>query len=248
MLAAGILAIGFMLIMTLWPAGMKMTAMSTERVIGQIVADEAFAKMRLYGFDAGSPNWPNDPNTQSVKYTAVAGLGFEHDNYEEARYPSTGVFSQDDKKYCWSALLRQVGPSSYQATVFVSRLADRGAKYPESSISPNSQWRPMPIAIGRDISDAILDDGMIGMDTSLVDEYLAKYVNDGSIIVDGQTGKIMRVMERDLYLLTLADKIDENMLGNEFWVVPSRYKAAGTPPKVGGRCPCISVFQRVIDF
>lgn len=260
MFAAGILAIGFMLILTLWPAGIKLTAISTERVIGTIVADEAFAKIRLYGLDMSSVYWPVDAaapgkidTKQSVKYMDVAGVGFEHDDYEETRYPSVdGV--DIDKKYCWSALVRHIAQNSYQVTVFVSRLVGDVAEYPvyDADLGTwSTYWRPVPIAIMRDNSDSIIGElvSEIDMDSSQVDADLAAYVNSRSIIVDGLSGKRMRVMERDLYKLAIAKDIEEDVLGDEFWVIPSQYKSDGTTvPKVSGRCPCVSVFQQTIDF
>ena len=49
LLAAGILMIGFMMIAGTLPVGVKLTAMGTERTIGAVAADEAFAKVRLFG-------------------------------------------------------------------------------------------------------------------------------------------------------------------------------------------------------
>ena len=48
-MAAGILAIGFAFIAGMFPVGVKLTAIATEQTIAPIVADEATAKIRLYG-------------------------------------------------------------------------------------------------------------------------------------------------------------------------------------------------------
>ena len=49
LLAAGILTVGFILIAGTLPVGVKLTAMGTQRTIGAVAADEAFAKIQLYG-------------------------------------------------------------------------------------------------------------------------------------------------------------------------------------------------------
>ena len=51
LMAAGILAIGFMLIATIFPVGLKLTTMATERTVAGVVLDEAFAKIRIFGVD-----------------------------------------------------------------------------------------------------------------------------------------------------------------------------------------------------
>ena len=256
MMAAGILAVGFMLIMTLWPAGMKLTAISTERVVGKVVADEAFAKIRLYGLDMSSPYWPvypPDPTDppMSVVYRDVAGVGFDHDDYEETRYPSADG-ADIEKKYCWSALVRQVGPTSFQVTVFISRLIDGSAEYPafdEVSVGWTSEQLPVPVPVSFErvfdsAGDVIPDEIEISGG-----EVLEAYVNRrGVTIVEDGTGGLMRVLERDEARLILAGDIADDLPGR-FWVVPPKCKGAvAEPPEVGGRCPCISVFQRVIEF
>jgi hypothetical protein len=54
LMAAGILVVGFLLIAGTFPVGIKLTALSTERTIGVVAAEEAMAKIHLFG---------KDPNT-----------------------------------------------------------------------------------------------------------------------------------------------------------------------------------------
>ncbi|MCK5565174.1 MAG: hypothetical protein KAJ07_07995 [Planctomycetes bacterium] len=51
LMAAGILAIGFMLIAMIFPVGIKLTASATEKTIGVVAAKEAEAKLKLYAGD-----------------------------------------------------------------------------------------------------------------------------------------------------------------------------------------------------
>ena len=57
LIATGIMAIGLVMVATIFPVGVKLTSMSTERTIGAVVADEAFAKIQLYGL-RDFVNWP----------------------------------------------------------------------------------------------------------------------------------------------------------------------------------------------
>ena len=51
LIAAGILVIGLMMILGTFPVGIKLTAVSTERTIGVVAANEAFDKVQLYGIN-----------------------------------------------------------------------------------------------------------------------------------------------------------------------------------------------------
>lgn len=70
------------------------------------------------------------------------------------------------------------------------------------------------------------------------------FVNDGSTIVDDQTGQIYRVVERQPYPkdnVIVLDRVWEGPVEPfRVWVVP--------PPDNGGRYPCIGVYQKVIMF
>jgi prepilin-type N-terminal cleavage/methylation domain-containing protein len=49
LIAMGIMAIGLVMVATVFPVGVKLTSLASERAIGAVVADEAFAKIQLYG-------------------------------------------------------------------------------------------------------------------------------------------------------------------------------------------------------
>ena len=51
-MSAGILAIGFVLIAGAFPVGARLTGIATERSIAAVAADEAFAKIQLYGLNS----------------------------------------------------------------------------------------------------------------------------------------------------------------------------------------------------
>ena len=75
------------------------------------------------------------------------------------------------------------------------------------------------------------------------------FFNDGSVIMDDETGRVYRVLERYRYSNTdpvrdrtvlLDRRWDESNAPDRVWVVP--------PPIGGGRYPCIAIYQRVIGF
>ncbi|MHC4501220.1 MAG: hypothetical protein ACYS21_19155, partial [Planctomycetota bacterium] len=74
-------------------------------------------------------------------------------------------------------------------------------------------------------------------------------------IVDDATGQIYRVLGRGMN----GDPENEIVLDRDWegavlpvlafvWVVPPAVTSAGPPVRVGGRNPCIGIYQRVISF
>jgi type II secretory pathway pseudopilin PulG len=217
LLAVGTLAVGMIFVAGVFPVAIHFTTIATERTISAVVADEAFSKVRLFGLDFGAPNWPADPTAACVDFRYVAGMVVVDDDFA---YPSTADVMQ--KKYYWSALCRRVrvGSPDVQVTVFVCRKAG-------PDFSP-----PVPVSVSPGPSNRELQ---IGGDKRLI--------NDGYTIVDDQTGRIYRVLERypsnDTVIL-----LDRDWEGpgapSWVWAVP--------PPASGGRYPCIAVYQKVIEF
>ncbi|MBW8036730.1 MAG: prepilin-type N-terminal cleavage/methylation domain-containing protein, partial [Planctomycetes bacterium] len=197
MISAGILAVGFVLIAGAFSVGVKLTATATERTIGLAAAEEAFAKIRLYGVDAFDGDWPG--GSKSVRYSLVANFGINLDLYiadfsaaadpaaamkaaydrasEEYNYPSTHLV--DRKKYRWSALCRDLGGNQLQVTVFVCRLTGLGIIYPNvdrngrlvDDPDPLTTEYPTALRMKRDMAapadPAELTDNIINIDVSL---------------------------------------------------------------------------------
>jgi len=261
-MAAGILAIGFVFIAGMFPVGVKLTALSTEQTIAPIVADEAIAKIKLYGKLYNELD--NEPNlVDELEIAAGLGNGYvdladalpgipngEPCEIDEFAYPSAEI-NPEPKKYHWSALCGLLSDGNVHVTVFVSRKAGAGARYraPNSDYTQadygqvasepvDGDW-PVPVKVGiQEVAPRRLRIIEIDEDS---EERL--YINDGSKIVDDTwPWQIYRVLER------YASAPDEIMLDEEWeglatghvWVVP---------PAVGsGRNPCIAVYQTVIGF
>jgi hypothetical protein len=224
LLAVGTLAIGMIFISGTFLTGIHFSTISTERTIAAVVADEAFAKVRVYGIiDLADPNLAVNQQARFELLSLIPGVEFA--------YPSTGTSAE--KHYYWSALCRPVysGPDNrlMQVTVFVSR------KLGETTTFEGGAARPVPVQVPVT--------GAIG-DRILTITGDIQFINDGYTIVENGTGNIYRVVERGAdpafpEQITLAeDKPWQG--GDSVWVIP--------PPVGGGRYPCIGIYQKLIRF
>jgi hypothetical protein len=220
LLSVATLAIGMSFIAGVFPVAIYLVTVSTERTTAAIVADEAFAKIELYKVDS---TWLSSaPTNTCVDYNDVSLV---RPNSDEYFYPSTATGSAG-KQYCWSALCRSVGARDVQVTVFVCRKVGGG-------IVPIS---PQPVGVSQ-ISGKLRELSIKG-DKSLI--------NDGYTLVENSTGDIYRVLERysspDNVILLDKQWNPANIYSSPYtiWVVPL--------PQLGGRYPCVGVFQKVIRF
>ena len=80
LLAVGTLAIGMIFIGGTFLTGIYFATISTERTIAAVAADEAFAKIKLYGINLTDPNLVLDQLTPLEALNTIAA--------EEFAYPS----------------------------------------------------------------------------------------------------------------------------------------------------------------
>jgi hypothetical protein len=201
LLAVGILAVGMLFIAGVFPVSVHFTTIAAERTIAATVADEAFAKIKLYGI--------SDANLSYVSqnlYENVSGVSIP--SYEFA-YPSVPTADITSKKYWWSAVCRRISPSDVQVTVFVCRKVGV------------SGGRPVAVRV-----PVVLNAGVLQI-TNVPDRRL---INDGYTIVDNETGGIYRVLERYGTLPNPESlRLDKLWQGsaNAVWVVPPPSSAGG---------------------
>ncbi|MHC4728535.1 MAG: type IV pilus modification PilV family protein [Planctomycetota bacterium] len=226
LLAVGTLAIGMIFIGGTFLTGIYFATISTERTIAAVAADEAFAKIRVYGVNLTDPNLVVDQLTPLEALNTIAA--------DEYAYPSITSLAQ--KQYYWSALCRQVSsdPTNrlVQVTVFVSR------KVGNSTMYPGGFQRPAPIKV--DVSTITGAGNENNLTINIAGEEI--FINGGSTIADNQTGRLYRVLRRDPVApnIILLDRPWLEGPNSSVWVVP--------PPVGGGRYPCIAIYQRVIRF
>ena len=269
LIATGIMAIGLVMVATIFPVGMKLTGMSAERSVAAVTADEAFAKIQLYGL-RDFANWPvTDPNVECSDYSYVTSYagpdnvwnsGDESALEKEFLYPSAELSLPETHKYHWSALCRRTGENDVQVTVFVTRKSFSGLSY--YGYDPtvpdwltDYSW-PVPVKVDLIRADSKTleidtagDWGAVALD----------FFDDGFTIVDDQTGNIYRILEmKDVYSGGVAGT-DGNLdiILYDDWAgdldSPPAYPVTTqvwvVPPGVGSsRYPCVGVFQRVIRF
>jgi hypothetical protein len=225
LLAVGTLAIGMIFISGTFLTGIYLSTIATERTIAAIVADEAFAKIKLYGIDPADTDLDYD---QLVSFEMLNPI-----DANEFTYPSTET--EFDKQYYWSALCRRVSsdPNNrlVQVTVFISRKVGSGTRYPGGATKPTPVQVSISMASGA--GDEELTISVSGEES---------FINDGCTIVDNQTGQIYRVVQRyaNAPNTIRLDRAWQGGSTGSVWVIP--------PPIGGGKNPCIAVYQKVIGF
>jgi len=226
LMAVGILSIGMMLIATMFPVGIYLTTVATERTMASIVADEAFAKIKLYGIGS--------PSSVVSDYNAIAGLTI---NSTEFSYPSVDP-AMAVRQYYWSALCIETDPvvNEYQVTVFVARKTSPALTYPDPLIFANSIGRPRLINI-------VVSAGPASNELTISNATYARYVNPPAAVLDNATGTIYRVIDRKEVAGNPVVTIDRNWTGalpGLIWLIP--------PPQAGGKNAGIEVYQTIMRF
>jgi prepilin-type N-terminal cleavage/methylation domain-containing protein len=105
LLSVGVLSIGMIFVAGVFPVGIHYTTIATERTKAAIVADEAFAKIKLYQ-DKIKFSALDDSKLEDFNDVLETGIKFDAKEYA---YPS--VYSDESEKYYyWSALCRLKEP------------------------------------------------------------------------------------------------------------------------------------------
>ncbi len=174
LLAMGVLAVGMIFVAGVFPVGIHFTTIATERTIAVVVADEAFAKIRLYAIGDPAKNLPgnDDIDLGELEYDELKPDGdvdfndifpaIEDSNSNEFVYPSTGT-DTTRKQYCWSALCRRADADPIsrlvQVIVFVCRKTGPGLEYyrPDPIGGGEVAW-PVPVKVEVKIINSIESD------------------------------------------------------------------------------------------
>ncbi|UCC98782.1 MAG: hypothetical protein JSW66_02585 [Phycisphaerales bacterium] len=226
LLAVATLAIGMIFIGGTFFAGIHFTTLATERTIAAVVADEAFAKIRLYGINPTDPALATD---QLVRFAALNPIASD-----EFLYPSTNT--PGERQYCWSALCRPVDAGSgnrlVQVTVFVGR------KVGSSTTYAGGATQPVPVQVGVAAVSGAGHQNKLAITTPGEQPF----IDGGSTIVDNRTGRLYRVVQRDPDApdTIVLDRVWQGAVADSVWVV--------APPVGGGRYPCIAIYQKLISF
>ena len=180
LLATGILGVGLILIAMVFPVGIKLTGVATERTIGVIAANEAVAKVQLWGLPpfadwtaaAGTPAPTVFPHTRCAEYLPLLNYAYRTApspawpkdlTWEEFLYPSVSIpAGQEAQKYHWSALCYGVSDQEVLLTVFVTRTITTGMRYYEQkyvliandyTLGADGVW-PSPVLVSLQVNAA----------------------------------------------------------------------------------------------
>ena len=226
LLAVGTLAIGMTFVSGTFLAGVYLSTVATERTIAAVVADEAFAKVELYGLD---PQSTTLSTTEQVPFSLLNPIPLE-----EFAYPSTK--SSADKQYFWSAICRPMYAGNtnriVQVTVFISRKVGHG-------LFPGDSEIPVPVSVGVSSVTGVGNENKLIIDNATNQQ---TFINAGATVVANSTGRLYRVLERDASAqntISLDQPWQEGTTGS-VWVVP--------PPVGSDRYPCVAVYQKEIRF
>jgi prepilin-type N-terminal cleavage/methylation domain-containing protein len=243
LIAVGILSVGMAFVAGVFPAGIYLTTIATERTIAAVAADEAFAKIRIYDVNLASAPWPSSvpPAVQCVDFNEVSSVVIDPNEFA---YPSTDT--SDSKQYYWSALCRRVAPDPnrlVQVTVFVCRKVSPNLEYLAPPAGSGTVAWPMPYRVNVSGTTG-------GNELTITTSGEKTYINDGYTIVDDATGRIYRVLERykNPDNIILLDGRWEGTSGDVWVVPPPVIWNPPNPPLTHGRYPCIAVYQKVIRF
>lgn len=244
-MAVGTLAIGLTFIAGTLMTGITFSAFSTERTIASVAAEEAFAKVRIFGLD---PNHADLKTDGFAAYEQLVTLPAGEMSYPSIREEATG-------QYSWAVIVRRVADGSdlVQCTAFVSRQTGGNSSYwvretGASGSQLKSSDLPRPVCVNVVQSTGLAVDEITIQDAVTADTTDERmFASNGSILVDDATGQIYRVLERS------ADqpgriKLDRPWAGGALtssaggwvWVVP--------PAATGGRNPGIAVYQEILRF
>jgi Tfp pilus assembly protein PilV len=237
LLAVGTLSIGMIFVAGVFPVAIYFSTEASEQTIAAVVADEAFAKIRLYGVNpAALPSY-----IQSALFDSDISPLFDPDDEYEFAYPSYPGADILQSRYCWSAICRRhMNTRLVQVTVFVSRRTGANPVY-RNPVEPVDGRLPYPMPVEVGIPE------VLGSNVLRIEADRETFINDDYIIVDNRTGQLYRVLERrpapnDNTIVLDRDWTGPAVPTNAVWVVPP------PPPPRGGRYPCIAVYQKVIRF
>ncbi len=228
-MAVGILSVGMVFIAGVFPVGIYLTTVAAERTTAAVVADEAFAKIKLYGDYIDSSQF--DVNDLEF-FNKALDTSLVNMDANEFAYPSVDT-GTSNRQYRWSALCRRASGSLTQVTVFVSRKISPSSQYPDPN-APTVDVVDYPTPVKVEIVAVVGNEITINFAKK-------EFVNDGCTIVDNETGQLYRVLER------YPPPSDNTILldgpwqgGDSVWVVP--------PAVSSGRNPCVAIYQKVMEF
>ena len=264
LLAIGVLAIGMLFVAGTFPVGIFLTSSATEQTIAPIVADEAFAKIRIYSlsesnsvtqlkihggiklaelrFGKATETKPFQRNFV-IDFNDIVNKGETNErkfSLSEQLYPS--IPPHQESYYQWSALMRRVQDTpdaNYAGKIPVQITVFVSHKANGALKYPNPDGTTNDLSWPEPFNLAVSYAVAKKREITIDDTTIQNYINADSTIMEDSTGNIYRVLDRNDNVIML----DRDWMGDNsstIWVIP---------PAVGGsKSPCVGVFQRIIKF
>jgi prepilin-type N-terminal cleavage/methylation domain-containing protein len=240
LMAAGILCVGIMLVATMFPAALYLTTVASEKTMAAIVADEAFAKIQIYGIK----NVPvNDPNGPEGFYRYWDLMKNDIDT-NEFTYPSTDGNGKNSQ-YSWAALCKKLTKDShdnrYLVKLYVCRKISPNQKFFKNALFNDANTCDWPVPVCVD------NVGYIPPNKLTMGSIESGFVNPppSTAIIDNLSGRVFRIISNEDVVMTLDRNWDNDInTPNAIWIVPSGV----VNKKTAGKNPDIDVFQKIIDF
>jgi prepilin-type N-terminal cleavage/methylation domain-containing protein len=240
LIAVGIVGAGMVFIAGSFPVAIHYATMTAEKTTAMSVADEAFAKIRLYGYvGAMDPNWDDNTIDESANYEHIA-IAKQSPLQADYFYPSKTTRS--NKQYSWTAICRRVFPEDsvtnmLQMTVFVCRTGNTNKRYywqNDNGVRFDNSLRPWAISVEVEEKGDAYELWLSASEK--------EFVNNGYKIVDDLTGIIYNVTQRD-------PDDDRRLVLDKPWRWTGKRRVWVVPAAVGGgRKTCIGVYQKVISY
>jgi Tfp pilus assembly protein PilV len=265
LIAVGILGVAMIFVAGIFPVGLRFAQISIDRTTAAIAAGEAFSKIRLY-----SERIP-DVNGQLTGFLFDRQRDFNdwftdrtNDYYVDVNtysYPTDNAIDFDNKKYCWSALLRRtdeflsdpnkpVSSRDIQVTVFICSRQSPTVRYYQPDVRDSAfgstdygritdEVRRLPKPVRVEIQQVLFRDNELEIQNTNTNNNKEYYlINNGDLIVDDPTGRIYRVIERyaaidDDTILLDRDFIWDDWKGDP--IIGKRYVWVVPPPAAPGK-------------
>lgn len=255
LIAAVVIGLGLILVATVFPVGIKLTTVATERAVGVLAANEAAAKVQLWGFPPLA-DWAPEitdpqttPHTQCVLYPILLRKKFplltdaQFAALTEAEFTYPSAADSGAGKYFTAVLCRALDGSQVQITALAMRALAADSRFWKPDGAADGV-RPVPLKVKtawinqRPLELEVKPDGWATP---------APYVffTDGATIIDDKSGLIYQVFEvksrgaatRNILVL---DRGWEGDPDGAVWVVP---------PAVGSsRNPLVGAVQTIVSL
>jgi len=264
LLAIGVLAIGLLFVAGTFPVGIFLTTSATEQTIAPIVADEAFAKIRIYslsesnsitqkkihgGIKLAELRFGKSTETKPFQrnfvldFNDIVNKGEPNDrkfSLSEQLYPS--IPPHQESYYYWSAIMRRVQyvtDANFADKIPVQVTIFVSHKANGALKYPNPDTTKPNKAQPEPFNLAVTYNSAKKQEITITDSTRQFFINADSTIVEDSIGEIYRVLDRNDNVVTL-DREWRGGSPSSVWVIP---------PAVGGsKSPCVGVFQRIIKF